>query len=65
MEIELQTRVMNITKAQANTIAEESGVEVALSDEDIRQYLQEVLKEVQHRKNDKTSLSSAKDNVND
>lgn len=56
---------MNITKAQANTIAEESGVEVALSDEDIRQYLQEVLKEVQHRKNDKTSLSSAKDNVND
>jgi len=65
MEIELQTRVMNITKAQANTIAEESGVEVALSDEDIRQYLQEVLEEIQHRKNDKTSLSSAKDNVND
>jgi hypothetical protein len=49
MEMEIQKRVMRITKAQANTIAEESGVEKAISDDVLKQYLQQVLEEIQHR----------------
>jgi hypothetical protein len=50
MEIEIQKRVMRITKAQANTIAEESGVETAISDDELKQYLQQVLEEIQDKK---------------
>jgi hypothetical protein len=33
MEMEIQKRIMRITKAQANTIAGESGIEKAMSDD--------------------------------
>lgn len=49
MEMELQKRVMRITKAQANTIAEESVVEKAISDDVMKQYLQQELEEIQHK----------------
>ena len=51
MEMEIQSKVMRITKAQANTIAGESGIETALSEDDMTQYLQLVLEEIQDRKN--------------
>lgn len=50
METEIQNRVISIAKAQANSIAEERGVETALSDEDLTQYLKQVLEEIQHKK---------------
>jgi hypothetical protein len=50
MEIEIQRRVMRITKAQANTMAEESGIETAISDDEMRLYLQQVLDEIKNSK---------------
>ena len=63
MEMEIQSKVMRITKAQANTIAGESGIETALSEDDMTQYLQLVLEEIQDRKNDNNNPGSAQNNT--
>jgi hypothetical protein len=50
MEGELQKRVIKITKDHAETIAKQSGVEIPLSDEDVNEYMSEVLKEIKGKK---------------
>jgi hypothetical protein len=45
-EQQIQKKVMIITKKNQDIMAEESGIESSLTDEDIKQYLGEVLKEV-------------------
>ena len=46
MEDDLQKRVMTLVKAQANKFLSESGVSSSLSDEDVKEYLGEVLAEI-------------------
>lgn len=46
MEEDLQKRVMTLVKAQANKFLSESGVSSSLSDEDVKEYLGEVLAEI-------------------
>ena len=50
MEGEIQKRVIKITKDHAETIAEQSGVEIPLSDEDVNKYMSEVLNEIKGKK---------------
>jgi hypothetical protein len=51
MEKDLQNRVMIIAKRNSDIMAEESGIEPTLTEDDAKQYLEEVLEEL---KNDKT-----------
>lgn len=50
MEQEIQRRVVVLFKQNQHRMAEESGVESSLTDEEIRQYLDEVIKEVKKAK---------------
>ncbi|MGH9975968.1 MAG: hypothetical protein ACRD8Z_09060, partial [Nitrososphaeraceae archaeon] len=43
---EVQSRVITLTKRYENVLKEESGISSSLSDDEIKQYLQEVLQEV-------------------
>lgn len=46
MEQELRKRVLLIAKKQSDSMVEETGVQLALSEDDIKQYLDEVIKEI-------------------
>jgi hypothetical protein len=46
MEQELQTRVLTIAKKNSDIMTEETGVQLSLSEDDMKQYLEEVLKEI-------------------
>jgi hypothetical protein len=50
MEQELQKRVLDITKQTSETMTEETGVQPTLSEDEVKQYLHEVLQEVKARK---------------
>jgi hypothetical protein len=50
MEQELQKRVLTIVKKQSDNMTEETGVQPSLSENDIKQYLEEVMKEIKVRK---------------
>ncbi|HYY67280.1 MAG TPA: hypothetical protein VE572_02915 [Nitrososphaeraceae archaeon] len=50
MEQELQKRVLTIAKKNSDNMTEETGVQPSLSEEDMKQYLEEVLKEIKVRK---------------
>lgn len=50
MEQELQKRVLTIAKKQSDTMTEETGVQPSLSENDMKQYLEEVIKEMKVRK---------------
>ncbi|HZB98667.1 MAG TPA: hypothetical protein VE226_01555 [Nitrososphaeraceae archaeon] len=50
MEQELQKRVLTIAKKNSDIMTEETGVEPSLSEDDMKQYLEEVLKEIKVRK---------------
>jgi hypothetical protein len=50
MEQELQKRVLTIAKKNSDIMTEETGVKPSLSEDDMKQYLEEVLKEIKVRK---------------
>lgn len=50
MEQELQKRVLDITKQTSETMTEETWVQPTLSEDEVKQYLHEVLQEVKARK---------------
>ena len=47
MEQEIQQRVITITKQNQDRMAEESGIQSSLTEEDMKSYLQEVIEEIQ------------------
>jgi hypothetical protein len=49
MEQELQSRVLTIAKKNSDTLAEETGVETSMNEDDMKDYLEIVMKEL-HRK---------------
>ena len=51
MEQELAMRITPVVRRQAQKIEEETGIMTSLTDEDVKQYLNDVLMEV--RKNNK------------
>lgn len=46
MEQELQSRVLTVTKKTSERMEEETGVEASMTEEDMKQYLNDVLKEI-------------------
>jgi hypothetical protein len=50
MEQELQKRVLTIAKKNSDNMIEETGVQPSLSENDMKQYLEEVLQEIKVRK---------------
>jgi hypothetical protein len=46
---EIQKRVIILTKQNQDRMAEESGIQSSLTEEDMKSYLQEVIKEIQKR----------------
>jgi hypothetical protein len=50
MEQELQTRVLTIAKKNSDIMTEETGVQPSLSEDDMKQYLEEVIKEIRVKK---------------
>ena len=46
MEQEIQRRVLTLTKQNQNRMAEETGIQSSLSDDDVKEYLEQVIKEV-------------------
>jgi hypothetical protein len=50
MEQELQKRVLTIAKKNSDNMIEETGVQPSLSEDDIKQYLGEVIKEIKTKK---------------
>ena len=50
MERELVNRVLKLTKEQQSNMAEETGVGSSLSEEDIKQYLAEVIEEIKDKR---------------
>ena len=47
MEQEIQKRVITITKQNQDRMAEESGIQSSLTEEDMKEYLQQVIKEIE------------------
>jgi hypothetical protein len=50
MEQELQKRVLTIAKKNSDIMTEETGVQPSLSEDEMKQYLEEVIKEIKVRK---------------
>jgi hypothetical protein len=50
MEREVQLKVLDVTREQNERMEEESGVTSSLTDDEVKNYMQEVLKEVKGRK---------------
>lgn len=48
MEQEMQQRVLKIAKEQEEVLTEQTGIEPSLNEEDMKQYLVEVLQEIRH-----------------
>jgi hypothetical protein len=46
MEQEIQRRVLTLTKQSQNKMAEESGIQSSFSDDDVKDYLEQVIEEV-------------------
>jgi hypothetical protein len=49
MEQELQNKVLTIAKKASNTMTEETGVQTSLTEEDMKEYLHEVIKEIKKK----------------
>ncbi len=50
MEQEIQRKVVEFTKRNQDRMAEETGVQSSLSEEDVKEYLQQVIREVKKQK---------------
>jgi hypothetical protein len=53
MEQEMQQRVLKIAKEQEEVLTEQTGIEPSLNEEDMKQYLVEVLQEIRHTRENK------------
>jgi hypothetical protein len=49
MERELERRLMKITKNTSDIMEEQTGVEASLTEDDMKQYLHQVLREVKSK----------------
>jgi hypothetical protein len=52
MEQEIQKKVITLTKQNQERLAEESGIQPSLTEDDMKSYLQEVIKEIQKGRRD-------------
>lgn len=50
MEDEIQKKVITFTKRNQDRMAEETGIQSSLSEEDVKEYLQQVIREVKKQK---------------
>jgi hypothetical protein len=50
MEHEIQKKVIEFTKRNQDRMAEETGIQPSLTDEDVKAYLEQVIKEVKKPK---------------
>jgi hypothetical protein len=50
MEQELQKRVLKIVKEHSDSMVEETGVQPSLTEDDMKEYLEMVIKEIKHTK---------------
>jgi hypothetical protein len=50
MERELQTRVLTVAKKASNIMAKETGVEASMTEDDMKDYMQVVIKELQSKR---------------
>jgi hypothetical protein len=50
MELEIQRRVLTITKQNQTRMTEETGVQSSLTDDDVKEYLEQVIEEVKKEK---------------
>jgi hypothetical protein len=50
MEQEIEKRVLSLTKQNKDRLAEETGIQSSLTEEDMKQYLEEVISEVKMQK---------------
>jgi len=48
MEQEIQKKVIEFTKRNQDRIAEEAGVQSSLTEDDMKSYLQQVIREIQN-----------------
>ncbi len=56
MEQEIENRVLSFTKQNQDMMTEETGIQSSLSEEDMKQYLEQVISEVKtQRTSDKKS----------
>ncbi len=56
MEQEIENRVLSFTKQNQDMLTEETGIQSSLSEEDMKQYLEQVISEVKmQRTSDKKS----------
>jgi hypothetical protein len=46
MEQEIQKRVIGFTKENQDRMVEESGIQTSLTEEDVKEYLEQVIEEV-------------------
>jgi hypothetical protein len=53
LEQELQQRVLKVAKEQEEALTEQTGIEPSLNEEDMKQYLVEVLQEIGHTRENK------------
>jgi hypothetical protein len=57
-KIETEKRIVNMVKVHSDTINQQTGVQPSLTDEDVKDYLDDVLGEIHHKKD-----SSERDNI--
>lgn len=50
MEQEIQRRVIALTRKNQDRMVEESGVQTSLTEEDVKEYLEQVIEEVEKRR---------------
>ena len=50
MERELQTRVLTVAKKASDIMAKETGVEAPMTEDDMKDYMQVVMKELQNKR---------------
>jgi hypothetical protein len=58
-KIETEKRIVNTVKEHSDIINEQTGIQPSLTEEDIKHYLDDVLREIQRKKND----DSDRDNI--
>lgn len=50
MEQEIEKKVIGFTRTNQDRMAEETGVQSSLSEDDVKEYLEQVIQEVQKQK---------------
>jgi len=50
MEQEIQKKIIDFTKRNLDRMADETGIQSSISEEDMREYLQQVIREVKKQK---------------